>query len=141
MLSGSCACGCVTYEIQSTLFGPVNYCHCWQCRKHSGSSFGTTASVRSADFTVVTGLDRISFWASSPGIRRYFAACCGSPLYKTSVETPDEIRLRMGTLDTDPGVKVEMHYMVGSKAPWVSIEDALPQELNGAPFSSKGEHE
>jgi hypothetical protein len=31
--------------------------------------------------------------------------------------------------------------MVGSKAPWVSIQDNLPQELNGAPFGSKGEHE
>jgi hypothetical protein len=138
MLSGSCACGCVTYEVSSTLFGPVNYCHCWQCRKHSGSSFGTTASVRSADFTVVKGQDRISFWESSPGIRRHFASCCGSPLYKSNIETPEELRLRMGTLDTDPGVDIELHYMVGSRAPWVSIQDDLPQELNGAPFGSKG---
>ena len=137
MLSGSCACGCVTYEIKGELFGPVNYCHCWRCRKHSGSSFGTTASVRATDFMLATGKDRISFWESSPGVRRYFAACCGSPIYKASDEAPEGLRLRLGTLDVDPGIHVEMHYTVGSKAPWVTIADSLPQEPNGVPFGVK----
>ncbi len=137
MLSGSCACGCVTYAIHGKLFGPINHCHCWRCRKQSGASFGTTASIHSTEFELLTGQDRLAFWESSPGFRRYFAACCGSAIYKASDQTPQELRLRLGTLDTDPCVSIELHFMAGSKVPWVIIEDGLAQEHNGGPFGTK----
>src|SRR5262249_6385477 len=81
MLKGSCACGSVRYEIAGDI-GPVSYCHCWQCRKTSGSSFGTTAPVFAADFSVVAGGERLAEWQSGDGIHRMFASCCGSPIYK-----------------------------------------------------------
>ncbi len=62
--------------------------HCWRCRKHSGSSFGTTVGVRSEDFVFVSGEDLIASWESSPGIHRFFASCCGSPIFKK----PDDLR-------------------------------------------------
>jgi len=37
------------------------------------------------------------------------------------------VRLRLGTLDTDPRIKPYRHIYVGSKAPWVDITDSLPQ--------------
>jgi hypothetical protein len=43
MLKGSCACGRIRYEIRGELVGPITDCHCWRCRKHSGSSFGSKA--------------------------------------------------------------------------------------------------
>jgi len=137
MQRGACACGRIAYEIRGELFGPINYCHCWRCRKHSGSSFGTTASVLASQFFVISGQALLSHWTSSPGVHRYFASCCGSPIYKLNENEPSELRLRLGTLDTDPGVKVEMHFMVASKAPWVSIDDDLPQEVCGPPFGTK----
>jgi hypothetical protein len=33
----------------------------------------------------------------------------------------------VGTLDDDPGQRVQGHVFVGSKAPWVEITDDLPQ--------------
>jgi hypothetical protein len=137
MLKGSCACGQISYEISGNLIGPVSYCHCWRCRKHSGSSFGTTAGVQAAQFEVVSGKELLSHWTSSPGIRRYFASCCGSPIYKIDDSEPDEVRFRLGTLDTDPGVTVERHYMALSKAPWVRIEDSLVQDASGPPFGTR----
>ena len=44
MLEGSCLCGSIRYEIQGKL-GPSLHCHCVQCRKASGASFATNASV------------------------------------------------------------------------------------------------
>ena len=41
---------------------------------------------------------------------------------------PDQYGFRLGTLDSDPGAKVTLHYMVDSKAPWVEICDSLDQE-------------
>jgi hypothetical protein len=137
MIFGSCACGQLKYEIRSAIYGPINYCHCWRCRKQSGASFGTSASIRSADLVILTGADQMAFWESSPGMRRFFASCCGSPIYKANEDKPEELRIRLGTLDTDPDVEVEMHFMVGSKAPWVKIEDRLHQEHNGPPFGTK----
>ena len=138
MLKGSCACGQVTYEISGTLIGPITYCHCWRCRKHSGSSFGTTAGVKADELVFTAGADSLSYWESSPGIRRYFASCCGSPIYKRDTAAPEFLGFRLGTLDSDPLVPVDMHYMVDSKAPWVEICDNLDQKAGGGPpFGSK----
>jgi hypothetical protein len=137
MLNGSCACGCIRYEIRGELIGPLTYCHCWRCRKHSGSSFGTTAGVKAADLVLLSGEELLSSWESSPGIHRFFASCCGSPIYKRHDNAPEILGFRLGTLDTDPLRKVDLHFMVGSKAPWVEIQDSLPQEPDGVPFGGR----
>ena len=137
MLNGSCACGRARYEIRGELLGPVTYCHCWRCRKHSGSSFGTTVGVRAADFVFVSGEELLSSWESSPGVHRFFASCCGSPIFKRNEDVPELLGFRLGTLDSDPSRPAEMHFMVGSKAPWVEIHDTLPQEPGGVPFGQR----
>src|SRR5262245_37370301 len=137
MLVGSCACGRVRYEIRGELLGPITACHCWRCRKHSGSSFGTTAGVKTAEFALTGGHDLLSSWESSPGVHRYFASCCGSPIYKRSDATPALLGFRLGTLDTDPGRSLDMHFMVGSKVPWLTLADDLRQEGGGPPFGER----
>jgi hypothetical protein len=134
MLKGSCACGQVRYEVWGDLLGPITYCHCWRCRKQSGSSFGTTAGLKTTTLAFVAGEDLMRSWESSPGVRRFFAICCGSPIYKRDDADPEELGFRLGTLDSNPSMKAGMHYSVGSKAPWVEIEDALPQNPGGPPF-------
>jgi hypothetical protein len=139
MLTGSCACGTVRYEIRGDLLGPITYCHCWRCRKHSGSSFGTTAGLRAADFHVVAGDGRLSSWESSPGVHRFFASCCGSPIFKRTDAAPAILGFRLGTLDSDPGRRAELHFMLGSKAPWVEIEDSLEQKNGGPAFGERAD--
>ena len=39
----------------------------------------------------------------------------------------------MGALDDDPGIRPQAHIFVASKAPWDTIEDALPQHAEYAP--------
>ena len=137
MLTGSCACGRIRYEIRGPLIGAVTYCHCWRCRKHSGSSFGTTAGVKADDFSLLAGDGLLSSWESSPGVHRFFASCCGSPIYKRDDAAPQFLGFRLGTLDTDPQRSVEVHFMVGSKVPWVEIQDSLPQKTGGVPFGER----
>jgi hypothetical protein len=137
MLHGSCACGRVRYELHGTLVGEVAYCHCWQCRKHSGSSFGTTAIVKADELRFVAGAELLSSWESSPGVHRFWAGCCGTPVYKRRDDFPPLLGLRLGTLDTDPSRTVEAHIFVDSKAPWVEIRDDLPQKPGGLPFGQR----
>jgi hypothetical protein len=137
MLEGSCACGRVRYEIRGNLLGPITYCHCWRCRKHSGSSFGTTAGVKASEFLVVAGSELLASWESSPGFHRFFAGCCGSPIYKRNDAAPEILGFRLGTLDSDPERAGGVHFMYGSKVPWLKVADDLPREPGGAPFGER----
>ena len=126
MLAGSCLCGGVKYEIDGKLDAVTN-CHCSLCRKMSGSAFASGATIPTASFRIVTGNELLKEWESSPGYQPVFCGRCGSPILKRKAKDPDHLRLRVGTLDSDPGVKVSKHSHVGSKAPWVEINDGLPQ--------------
>jgi hypothetical protein len=90
--------------------------------------------VKASEFVVVSGKDLLSSWESSPGVHRFFASSCGSPIYKRQDAAPEVLGFRRGTLDSNPSRSAEVHFMVGSKAPWVEINDGLPQEPGGAPF-------
>jgi hypothetical protein len=126
MLTGSCLCGGIRYEIRADLESASN-CHCSQCRKASGTAFASTAAIPADAFHFVTGENLLKEWESSPGIRRCFCGRCGSPILKRNNARPETIRLRLGTLDSDPGVKPSKHIYTASKAPWFEITDGLPQ--------------
>lgn len=126
MLKGSCLCGAVRYEIDGEL-EKVSNCHCSLCRKMSGSAFSTGSTIPAASFRFIAGADLIKEWESSPGNFRGFCGRCGSPILKRKSNAPDEIRLRLGTLDSDPGVKPSRNSHVQSKAAWFDIKDGLPQ--------------
>jgi hypothetical protein len=123
LLSGKCLCGGVRFEITSPL-GPVVQCHCSMCRRATGTAFATNASVRSRDFRVVQGAELLSEYESSPGSWRVFCSRCGSPVFGR-VPVVDLVRVRLGTLDGDPGARPIADIWVGSKAPWFAIADAL----------------
>lgn len=137
MLAGSCACGRVQYEIRGDLVGPTTLCHCWRCRKQSGSSFGTTSGVKANDLVFLAGEDLLASWESSSGVHRFFASCCGSPIFKRDDAAPEFLGFRLGTLDTDPKRKAELHFRVGSKVPWFDIHDSLPQRDGGPSFGKR----
>lgn len=137
MLTGSCACGSVRYEVRGELVGPITLCHCWRCRKHSGSSFGTTSVVTATDLVFVAGEELLKSWESSTGVYRFFAGCCGSPIFKRDDASPNMLGFRLGTLDTDPGRKVDLHFMVISKVPWLDLHDSLPMEQGDGPEFGK----
>ena len=37
------------------------------------------------------------------------------------------MRIRLGSLEEDPGLRARVHVYVADKAPWYEITDALPQ--------------
>lgn len=125
-ISGHCLCGRVRFVIAGRL-GPVGYCHCSQCRRASGTAFAANADVRRSDIGFDSGLDDVTEYESSPGKFRAFCSRCGSPVYSRTASDPERVRVRLGTLDQDPGRRALAHCWVGSKAPWFEITDQLPQ--------------
>jgi hypothetical protein len=126
VLDGSCLCGSIRYEIQGEI-GPSVHCHCVQCRKASGASVTTNANVATDGFRFVEGEALVGEFESSPGNVRCFCTKCGSQLIKRVAANPSVLRLRLGTLDSDPRTKPAAHIFLRSKAPWTVITDDLPQ--------------
>ncbi|MDP3936657.1 MAG: GFA family protein [Deltaproteobacteria bacterium] len=132
MMTGKCLCGEIRYEIEAAL-GPMTYCHCSMCRRASGTAFATNASVRTRALRFISGEGVICEYESSPGKFRAFCPRCGSPIYSRRADDPGTLRLRLGTLDGDPGQRPVIHVSVGSKAPWFELTDGLPWLLEDAP--------
>jgi len=130
MLTGGCLCGGVRFEITGEIGSP-SFCHCLQCRRASGSAFATNAGISAADFHLRAGAGLVREYESSPGQFRAFCSRCGSPVYSRRRDHPEFRRVRLGTLDEDPGVRPLLHVWVGSKAPWFTITDSLPQLERG----------
>ena len=130
MLTGSCLCGRIRYEIRGKI-GPVGHCHCVTCRKAQGGAFVTNAPVRAKYFHLVSSSESVAEFESSPGKKRYFCRDCGSPLWSRRESDPDIIRIRLGLLDSDPGRKPLAHIWVSEKASWYDITDELPQAQRG----------
>ena len=131
MLTGGCLCGGVRYEIAAAL-GPVIYCHCSQCRRASGSAFATNASVRADRFRLSAGAELVREFEATPGKLRAFCSRCGSPLYARMESVPELVRVRLGGLDADPGVRPQAHLHLASRAPWETPFDDGLARFDGA---------
>lgn len=131
MLTGSCLCGTIAYQIAAKL-GPIANCHCRTCRKAHSAAFATTASVPRDSFAWTKGEDVVASYESTPGKRRFFCPRCGSHLIAAWNDAPNVI-VRVGSLDTDPGRGPVVHIWTSHRAPWHQITDAIPQLPEGAP--------
>ena len=126
MYQGSCLCGQVRYEIDGVIRNIV-YCHCSRCRKAQGSAFAANGIVAAAEFRLVNGKDNLRGYESSPGQTKYFCQTCGSPMLSHSTAQPDQVRIRLGTLDSAISERPVAHIFATSKANWEDICGDLPQ--------------
>ena len=126
MLTGRCLCGTVRFEIAGDL-GPIAFCHCTECRRASGSAFAANANVVKGEHRFSSGAAALVEYESSPGKFRAFCGRCGSPMYSRTAAEPETLRIRLGTLDQDPGGRPRLHVWTSEKAAWFEINDDIPQ--------------
>ncbi|MGK2927883.1 MAG: GFA family protein [Lysobacterales bacterium] len=129
MLKGSCLCGAVTFEITGP-HGPIEVCHCVQCRKWTGHFFANIEVPR--DSVAVQGEEHISWYHSSDRVRRGFCATCGSTLFFDPLDknTHNWIGIAMGALDTSTGLKIALHIFTAEKGDYYAIpEDEEQHQL------------
>ena len=125
MYTGGCLCGVVRYEITGPIKNIV-YCHCSQCRKAQGSAFATNGIVQTTDFSFKSGEMDLTGYESSPGQVKYFCKHCGSPIISKSVKRPDQVRVRIGTIESDISERPGAHIFASSKANWEEICGNIP---------------
>jgi hypothetical protein len=137
MIAGSCLCGSVRYETRATN-GPLGHCHCQMCRKAHGSAYSSIIATDRSDFRWKTGENWLSKFESTPGKWRWFCSRCGSQLISTRDANTESVLLRAGCIDSGISEQGVAHCWVGSKAPWHTISDELPQFERGFPGAPPG---
>ena len=126
MLKGSCLCGAVRFEVDGALEKSPEACHCSQCRRQSSHYF-VAVNVRRKALTL-HGDDKVTWYRSSPEVRRGFCSVCGSPLFwSPTMDGYEWIAVAMGLFDLPTGVRLAKHTFVGDKGDYYDIADGLPQ--------------
>ena len=126
MYKGSCLCGKVRFEITGDIKNII-YCHCSKCRKAQGSAFATNGNLDLNAFHIISGADDLTVYEASAVQSKYFCKHCGSPIYSKNKSKPDNVRVRLGTIESDIIERPEAHIFATSKANWEEIDGDLPQ--------------
>jgi len=127
MLTGACLCGAVRFEISEPLL-EAGYCHCTRCQRRTGTAASVSAGVVPGSLRVMAGEELIRSFDPPDGYRKYFCSGCGGALWSQDPDDPEARSVRLGALDSDPGVRPSYRQYVGNAAPWEPIpDDRLPR--------------
>ena len=118
LLTGGCFCARVRYQIDAPLRA-ARSCHCSRCRKAFSGAGSAYAEVAPGSFSWTCGEENLTLYESVAGWGLCFCRSCGTTLCATHSGQVHGVTL--GSVDGDPGVEIEMHIFVGSKAPWDHI--------------------
>ena len=123
-LTGRCLCGAVEYAVMDEFVYALN-CHCSNCRRATGSAFKTFAGISRNKFRITKGADHLMIYGEENGCDTR-CNLCGSYLYSV-VREGKFVHVALGSLLDEPTIRPKAHIFVGSKAPWFTITDDLPQ--------------
>ena len=133
-LTGACLCGGIRYEISEPFVSAV-YCHCARCQRRTGSGASATAHVAPGAFRIVAGHELVRCWKPDKGWEKCFCSNCGSALFSRNPDDHDQMGVRLGTVDGDPGIRPQKRQFVAYAAAWEPLpDDGLPR----FPESSRG---
>jgi hypothetical protein len=122
-IKGGCLCTAIRYEITGSLVD-ARSCHCSRCRKVFSGAASAYAEVRPGEFRWLSGEQSLVQYVNAQGQGIGFCGVCGSTLCGILNEAVHGVTL--GTVDGDPGVTIQRHIFVGSKAPWDKIGGDTP---------------
>jgi hypothetical protein len=126
-------CGGVRYELTAP---PeyAGYCHCTRCQRRSGGAASISARAAPGSFKIVSGEALVAVYTPRDGFEKAFCSACGSALFSRDPDDPDAIGVRMGTFDSDPGVRPSYRQYVANAAPWEPLpDDGLPRHPAARP--------
>jgi len=123
-LTGGCLCGGVRYEVREPpLF--ASYCHCTRCQRRTGCGSSPSARVAPGSLHVVSGGELVKVFEPPDGFGKAFCTECGSALWSVDPETREPAGVRLGSFDSDPGVRPSFRTFTAYAACWEPILDDL----------------
>jgi hypothetical protein len=131
-LEGSCRCGAVRFSLQSHTPYPFMRCYCTICRKTDGGGGYAINIMGEADTLAVDGRENVTIWQAElpdddgtlrqSSARRHFCRRCGSALWITDPQWPENVYPFASAIDTPlPKPPERVHIMLDFAAPWIEI--------------------
>ena len=126
-LTGGCLCDRVRFEVLEPLV-VAGYCHCKRCQRRTGCAASISGRVAPGSFRILSGEDLLATFAPADGFEKVFCSSCGGHLFSRNPRSPEQISVRLGAFDGDPGVRPSYRQFVAYAAPWEPIpDDGLPR--------------
>jgi hypothetical protein len=124
-LGGGCLCGAVRFEITEPLIS-AGYCHCTHCQRRTGTASSANGRVPQSGFRFLAGAEELRAFKPAEGVPKLFCVNCGSALFSGDPMRDEQVAVRLGALDGDPGIRPQYRQFVASASPWEAVpEDGL----------------
>lgn len=126
-LTGGCLCGGVRFEVTEPLVSAV-YCHCTRCQRRTGSAAAASARIAPGSLRITQGEDLVRAYEPADGFAKDFCGNCGAALWARNPTDPEQLAVRLGAFDADPGIRPSARQFVAYAAPWEPLpHDGLPR--------------
>ncbi|MEI9987527.1 MAG: GFA family protein [Aliidongia sp.] len=125
-ITGRCLCGAVRFEFAEPPIA-TRACWCRDCQYLATGNAAVNAIFRTATFKL-QGETReyLSLADSGNRMRRRFCPKCGTPLFSETLDRPDLMVVRVGTLD-DPELGRPASMIWTASAPsWGHVDTGVP---------------
>lgn len=132
MMSGSCCCGAVKFELLAEP-SMIGTCHCSRCRKVGAS---TIIFIKKKDLKWIQGREYVQLFEPIAPYKygRCFCKTCGTSLGEI-LSGEDSFPIAANALDGNLDLKNQFHEFVAEKPSWYEICDNAKQ-FDGHPETS-----
>ena len=98
--TGGCLCGAIRYTAKGDIIRMVN-CHCDDCRRATGASFGNYGFVNEGDLSILQGTSKSFEHGNDLGATMTKRLCgnCGGQLFGKGSRGGGMIHIKVGTID------------------------------------------
>ena len=127
ILSGKCLCNKVSYSCNAEPTAIFN-CHCKDCRKATGSVFGTNLFFSENNVEINGKLSSFKHISDSGStMTKFFCPSCGSLMFGKNSSKENTISIRAGTVDQINKIKPTINIFMDSRVPSTIIDKKLKQ--------------
>lgn len=130
-LRGGCLCGAVRFELTAP-FLSAGYCHCTHCQRRTGTGSSVNGRVPQHGFALLAGEQELASFQPPGGVPKLFCSRCGSALFSGDPLHDEQVAVRLGALDRDPGIRPSYRQFLASAAPWDPIPDDGLERYEGS---------
>jgi hypothetical protein len=125
-LKGSCHCGYLQFSVDQHALTDVANCHCSICRRSTGGTFVTWATVPKESLKWLAGTPGV--YPATENSRRFYCPRCGAQLALYTDLAPQTIDITVSTLDRVDDFPPRREIWVKNKIKWVNLCNALVHE-------------
>ena len=123
--NGGCVCGSTRYALTAEPIASY-ICHCTDCQSRTGSAFGISTIVNTADLRITAGVTK-TWKRTNRGATYAWERCskCGTNLIATIEAAPGMGAIWPGTLDDQKWLKPKAQIWTRSAQDWVKLDESI----------------